>query len=86
LINTSFKEFVFSVEPSETIERWLTVANESIWPCLRILLFAIVIKLDAIMVYTAIDVIETAIGVLSAVYDLIPLAIKKFSAIKTGKP
>jgi hypothetical protein len=86
LISTSFKEFVLNAEPSETIERWLTVTNESIWPYLRILFFAIVIKLDAIMAYTATDVIETAIGVLSAIFALIPLEIKNFSAINIGTP
>jgi hypothetical protein len=86
LVNTSFKEFVINAEPLETIERWLTVANESIWQYLRIPFFAIVITLVAIMAYTATDAIETAIGVLSAVFALIPLAIKNFSAIKTGTP
>jgi len=86
LINTSFKEFVLDAEPSETIERWLTVANESIWQYLRIPFFAILITLVAIMAYTATDAIETAIGVLSAVFALIPLAIKNFSAVKTGTP
>jgi hypothetical protein len=38
------------------------------------------------MAYTATDVIETAIGVLSAIFALIPLAIKNFSAINIGTP
>ncbi len=84
LINTSFKEFVLNAESHDTIERWLAVANQSIWQYLRIPFFAIVIVLLAIMAYTATDAIETAIGVLSAVFALIPLAIKNFTAMKTG--
>jgi hypothetical protein len=84
LVNTSFKEFVLHAEPVHVIESWLIEANESIWQYLRIPFFAIVITLVAIMAYTATDAIETAIGVLSAVFALIPLAIRNFTAIKTG--
>ena len=84
IVNTSFKEFVLHAEPADTIDNWLAVANESIWQYLRIPFFAIVIALVAIMAYTATDAVETAIGVLSAVFALIPLAIKNFTAVKMG--
>lgn len=84
IVNTSFKEFVLHAESADTIDNWLAVANESIWQYLRIPFFAIVIALVAIMAYTATDAVETAIGVLSAVFGLIPLAIKNFSAVKVG--
>jgi len=84
IVNNSFKEFALSAEPADTIDNWLAVANESIWQYLRIPFFAIVIALVAIMAYTATDAVETAIGVLSAVFALIPLAIKNFTAVKTG--
>lgn len=84
IVNTSFKEFVLNAESADTIDNWLAVANESIWQYLRIPFFAIVIALVAIMAYTATDAVETAIGVLSAVFALIPLAIKNFTAVKTG--
>jgi|GEM_PF-4110237 len=82
IVNTSFKEFVLHAESADTVDNWLAVANESIWQYLRIPFFAIVIALVAIMAYTATDAVETAIGVLSAVFALIPLAIKNFSAVK----
>ncbi|MGK0372900.1 MAG: hypothetical protein ACJAW1_003168 [Glaciecola sp.] len=84
LVNVSFKDFVLIAEPAETIERWLAHANESVWQYLRIPFFAIVIALIAIMAYTATDAVETAIGVLSAVFALIPLAIKNFATVKPG--
>lgn len=84
IVNTSFKEFVLNAESADTIDNWLAVANESIWQYLRIPFFAIVIALVAIMAYTATDAVETAIGVLSAVFALIPLAIKNFTAVKMG--
>jgi hypothetical protein len=84
IVNTSFEKFVLNAESADTIDNWLAVANESIWQYLRIPFFAIVIALVAIMAYTATDAVETAIGVLSAVFALIPMAIKNFTAVKMG--
>jgi hypothetical protein len=84
IVNASFEKFVLNAESADTIDNWLAVANESIWQYLRIPFFAIVIALVAIMAYTATDAVETAIGVLSAVFALIPMAIKNFTAVKMG--
>lgn len=83
IVNQSFSEFILSAEPAATFEAWLSQANESVWQYLRIPFFAIVIVMLAIMAYTATDAIETALGVLTAVFGLIPLALRNFSMIKS---
>ncbi len=85
IINLSFKQFVLSAESANTFDEWLRIANESVWQYLRIPFFALLIILLAIMAYTATDAIETAIGVLTAVFALIPMAIRNFSMIKSGQ-
>lgn len=86
LINQSFQRFVLTAESPETIEEWMAEAKESAWRYLRIPLFALVIALVAIMVYSATDAIESALGVLTGILGLIPLAIRNISLFKGGSP
>jgi len=84
IINESFRQFVLTAEPREVMERWIDEANENIWRYLRIPFFALLIAMLAIMVYSATDAIETAIGVLTGILGLIPLAIRNFTLFKGG--
>ena len=84
IINESFRQFILTAEPPEVMQRWLDEANENIWRYLRIPFFALLIAMLAIMVYSATDAIETAIGVLTGILGLIPLAIRNFTLFKGG--
>ncbi|WP_286266333.1 hypothetical protein [Thalassotalea atypica] len=84
IINESFKQFILTAEPPEVMEEWLDEANDNIWRYLRIPFFALLIALLAIMAYAATDAIESALGVLTAILGLIPMAIRNFALFKGG--
>ncbi len=84
IINESFKQFVLTAEPQEVMEEWLAEANENIWRYLRIPFFALLIALLAILAYSATDAIESALGILTAILGLIPMAIRNFTLFKGG--
>ena len=84
IINESFAEFVLTAEPMDVMETWADEANESVWRYLRIPFFALIISLAAIMTYSATDAVESAVGILTAILGLIPMAVRSLSVIKGG--
>jgi hypothetical protein len=84
LVNNSFTRFVLTAENPEQIAQWLAEASESTWKYLRIPIYAVVIALVAIVVYSASDALDSAVAILTGIIGLIPLAMRSFSIFKGG--
>lgn len=82
IINRRFAKFVLTAESPKDWENWLSEAKESHWRYLRIPLFAVIITIIAILVYSATDALETSIGILGGILGLIPLAVRNFSMLR----
>ncbi|GAB5379665.1 MAG: hypothetical protein Alis3KO_05560 [Aliiglaciecola sp.] len=84
IVSESFRRFVMTAEKPLTVEYWFEESQKSAWSYFRIPLFAAVITMLAILAFSATDAIESALGILSTILALIPLALKNLALFKAG--
>lgn len=84
LINESFRQFILTAEPESTMKEWLDNTDVGVWSVLRVPVFALLLVLVAVFVYSSGSSLDTFLGVATATLGLIPLLIKNISLIRGG--
>ena len=84
IINDSFRQFILSAENEAVIGYWLDNANSGAWSVLRIPVFALLLVLLVIFVYSSGSSLNTLLSVATAALGLIPLLLKNLSLLKGG--
>lgn len=84
LINESFRQFIITAESEQTINLWLDNTSNGAWSVLRIPIFALLLVLVVIFVYSSGSSLNTLLSVATAALGLIPLLLKNLSLLKSG--
>lgn len=84
LINESFRQFILTAENDETINHWLDNTSSGAWSVLRIPIFALLLVLLVIFVYSSGSSLNTLLSVATATLGLIPLLLKNLSLLRGG--
>lgn len=84
LVNESFRQFILTAEPESVIKDWMDNTSSGAWSVLRIPIFAILLVLLAIFVYSSGSSLNTLLSIATATLGLIPLLIKNFSLLRGG--
>ena len=84
IVNESFRQFILTAEHEAVIGHWLDNANSGAWSVLRIPVFALLLVLLVIFVYSSGSSLNTLLSVATAALGLIPLLLKNLSLLKGG--
>ncbi|GGF83453.1 hypothetical protein [Alteromonas lipolytica] len=84
IITESFRQFVLTAENEQVINVWLDNADTGAWSVLRIPVFAMLLVLVVIFVYSSGSSLNTLLSVATAALGLIPLLLKNLSLLKGG--
>ncbi len=84
LINESFRQFILTAEPESTMREWLDNTDVGVWTILRVPVFALLLVLIAVFVYSSGSSLDTFLGIATATLGLIPLLIKNISLLRGG--
>lgn len=84
IINESFRQFILTAENESVISIWLDNANSGAWSVLRIPIFALLLVLIVIFVYSSGSSLNTLLSIATAALGLIPLLLKNLSLLKAG--
>mgnify|MGYP006261739479 FL=1 len=82
LVNESFRRFILVAEDEATINDWLDNAGTGTWNVLRIPIFALLLVLLVIFVYSSGSSMNSLLSVATATLGLIPLLLKNISLLK----
>ncbi|RDV26002.1 hypothetical protein DXV75_07910 [Alteromonas aestuariivivens] len=84
LVNESFRQFILTAEKDSVVSQWVDNTSEGAWSVLRIPIFAVLLVLLAIFVYSSGSSLNTLLSIATATLGLIPLLIKNVSLLKGG--
>tara|TARA_Y100001956_G_C4126330_1_gene190288 strand:- start:172 stop:4401 length:4230 start_codon:yes stop_codon:yes gene_type:complete len=84
LINESFRQFILTAESEATMREWLDNTDVGVWTVLRVPIFALLLVLVAVFVYSSGSSLDTFLGIATATLGLIPLLIKNLSLLRGG--
>ncbi len=84
LINESFRQFILTAEPESTMREWLDNTDVGVWTVLRVPVFALLLVLIAVFVYSSGSSLDTFLGIATATLGLIPLLLKNISLLRGG--
>lgn len=84
LVNESFRQFILTAEPESVIKGWMDNTSSGAWSVLRIPIFAILLVLLAIFIYSSGSSLNTLLSIATATLGLIPLLIKNLSLLRGG--
>ena len=84
IVNESFRQFILTAEPESVVKEWMDNISSGAWSVLRIPIFALLLVLLAIFVYSSGSSLNTLLSIATATLGLIPLLIKNFSLLRGG--
>ncbi|HCB16320.1 MAG TPA: hypothetical protein DEP76_04730 [Alteromonas sp.] len=84
IVNESFRQFILTAEPESVVKEWMDNTSSGAWSVLRIPIFALLLVLLAIFVYSSGSSLNTLLSIATATLGLIPLLIKNFSLLRGG--
>lgn len=84
LVNESFRQFILTAESEAVIHQWIDNTSTGAWSILRIPIFALLLVLLVMFIYSSGSSLNTILSIATATLGLIPLLIKNFSLLKAG--